>query len=282
MGYDTSYYGKLRFTRRLTSGERDWIETIIRAGNGRYSTPEIETEIEAEREARRKPERAQMIDCAAEAARRAELLGFVMPEGGLRRVDFRITARRDGIEWNGGEKFYHPVGAVNFILANAHRKIPDFGLRGSIYAETEFRPCRWLIRIGRDARAHGAPCGDRLWRYRPGEYAARQLRRWRLRFSDACRLVLGKDPRITLEHSCGPLLIVVSWRGSRNFSKNSGDRQPSPNIPKAFLKRQSTVDLHGLWRSGCKRSLNWICIASMVSGVCYGPLRMLTAKATRR
>jgi hypothetical protein len=41
------------------------------------------------------------------------------------------------------------VEAVNFIIANGRQRIPDFGLKGSMFAETEFAPYHWLLKIDR-------------------------------------------------------------------------------------------------------------------------------------
>jgi len=49
------------------------------------------------------------------------------------------------------------VEGLNFIIANARRKIPDFGLTGSMHACTEFAPYNWDIKIGKDGWAKQVP-----------------------------------------------------------------------------------------------------------------------------
>jgi hypothetical protein len=60
VGYDTNFWGTLKFTRRLTAPEPQTVDGIIRAGY--TSTPEIEAVIEREREHRRRPGRAEIIN----------------------------------------------------------------------------------------------------------------------------------------------------------------------------------------------------------------------------
>ena len=79
MGYDTNFWGTLKFTRRLTAPELETVEAIISAGY--TSTPKIEAVIEREREQRRKPGRAEIINVGNEIMRRAELQGFIAPKG---------------------------------------------------------------------------------------------------------------------------------------------------------------------------------------------------------
>jgi hypothetical protein len=79
-----------------------------------------------------------------------------------------------------GQKTYSMVEAVNFILANGRARIPDFGLTGSLFAETEFRPYHWLVKIGPDGWAMQQRCRmTRAIAYSPRRYA--QHLRWNLR-----------------------------------------------------------------------------------------------------
>jgi hypothetical protein len=51
------------------------------------------------------------------------------------------------------EKSYEMVESVNFVIANARRKIPDFGLKGALRAVTEFEPHLWWLKIADDGWA---------------------------------------------------------------------------------------------------------------------------------
>ena len=90
-------------------------------------------------------------------ARRAELQGFIAPKGKPGYVDYVITDDKLGLKYNEGEKSYRMIEGLNFIIANAKRKIPDFGLTGSMRANTELPPYVWDIRIGKDGWAKQVP-----------------------------------------------------------------------------------------------------------------------------
>lgn len=158
MGYYTYFTGRLDFTRPLNRAELDWIEEIIRAGSSfRAASNEIEAIIEKEREEARRPGKALFIKTPAETARRAELQGFIAPKGNPGWIDYILTEDMRGLEYARTEKSYRMVEGLNFIIANARRKIPDFGLTGSMHAETEFPPYNWHIEIGEDGWAKQVP-----------------------------------------------------------------------------------------------------------------------------
>jgi hypothetical protein len=62
------------------------------------------------------------------------------------------------------EKTYDMIGGVNFIIANGRAKIPGFGLKGSLYASTEFEPYDWLVKINDEGWAYQEKCDPiALW-----------------------------------------------------------------------------------------------------------------------
>jgi hypothetical protein len=177
MSYDTQFWGSLKFTRRLTQNELETVEAII--GAGRTSTPEIEAVIEQERAQRRKPGHAEIINAGREIMRRAQLQGFIAPKGWPSRIDLHITDDRRGLCYC-AQRTYTMVEAVNFIIANGRQRIPDFGLKGSMFAETDFAPYRWLLKIGPDGWAMQQRCRmTRVIAYSPCLYAEHLRLNWR-------------------------------------------------------------------------------------------------------
>jgi hypothetical protein len=177
MGYYTQFWGSLKFTRRLTESELQTVEAILDAGQ--TSTPEIDAVIEREREKDRKPGHAEFIDIGNEIMRRAELQGFIAPKGWPHDIDLDITDDRRGLCYC-AEKTHTMVEAVNFIIANGRQRIPDFALRGSMFAETEFAPYHWLLKIGPDGWAMQQPCRiTRAIAYSPRRYANHLRLNWR-------------------------------------------------------------------------------------------------------
>ena len=175
MGYYTYFTGRLDFTRPLNKAEIGWIQEIIDAGNGELPTTEaIEAIIDKEREEKRVPGQALIVDLPAEIARCAELLGFIAPKGMPEYVDYVLTRDRRGLEYADTEKSYTMIEGLNFIIANARRKIPDFGLKGSMLAHTEFAPYNWHIKIGKDGWATQVPVRD--------DFARRVINRFRSTF----------------------------------------------------------------------------------------------------
>jgi hypothetical protein len=177
MGYDTNFWGTLKFTRRLTEPELQSVEAIIDAGH--TSSPEIDAVIEREREQRREPGRAEFIHVGREIMRRAELQGFIAPKGWPAYIDLCITDDRRGLRYC-AEKTYDMVEGVNFIIANGRQRIPDLGLKGSLFAETDFAPYRWLVKIGPDGWAVQQPYRmTRAIAYSPRCYAQHLRWNWR-------------------------------------------------------------------------------------------------------
>jgi hypothetical protein len=156
MGYATYFYGKLEFTRRLTRAEILWIERILSAGTG-TSDPKVEANLEREVTAATAPGHAQIFSMPHITSRRAELQGFIAPKGEPGHIDYQISDDKRGLEYPDTEKSYSMIEGLNFIIANARLRIPDFGLKGEMCAYTEFKPYTWYIRIGEDGWAYQAP-----------------------------------------------------------------------------------------------------------------------------
>jgi hypothetical protein len=152
MGYYTDFYGRLDFVREMTDDELSWIEEIIHADHADI-TPEMARTIRQECEAQ-----SIIYDGLYMASRRMELLGFVAPKGAPGYIDYEITEDRKGLEYNKSEKAYRMVEGLDFIIANARRKIPDFSLTGRMFASTEFEPYHWFIEVGKGGWAEQVPC----------------------------------------------------------------------------------------------------------------------------
>ena len=61
--------------------------------------------------------------------------------------DFQVTDELDGIEWDGGEKFYGTVECLNWMLRIMRAEWPDFGLVGEIHAQGGDVEDRWVLKI---------------------------------------------------------------------------------------------------------------------------------------
>jgi hypothetical protein len=91
----------------------------------------------------------------------------------------RITRDGTGLEYC-SEKTYDLVGSINFIIVNGRKFIPGFGLTGSLFADTEFEPYRWLLKIGPDGFAHQEPCRiTMLLLHSPRAYMRHMRWNWR-------------------------------------------------------------------------------------------------------
>jgi hypothetical protein len=167
MGYETRFYGRLNFSRELSKSELAWIEEIINAQHAEI-TPRMERILHWERQARRFRFFLQrgfrlgptIIDGPNETSRQMDLFGFIAPKGAPGYIDYVITEDRKGLQYADTEKSYTMIEPLNFIIANARRRIPDFGLTGQMTAVTEFAPYHWTIQIGKDGWAKQVPSGE--------------------------------------------------------------------------------------------------------------------------
>jgi hypothetical protein len=85
--------------------------------------------------------------------------------------EFRISDDRQGLIY-ASEKTYDMVREINSLIASAREKIPDFGIKGALAAETDFNPfsvsrdldhCLWFVKIGPDGFAHGEKTNRDEW-----------------------------------------------------------------------------------------------------------------------
>jgi hypothetical protein len=68
-------------------------------------------------------------------------------------INLKFTEAFTGIEWNGTEKTYGMVEAVNYIIAQMKFDYPDFGLYGKLLAQGEDIEDRWELQINTDGWA---------------------------------------------------------------------------------------------------------------------------------
>lgn len=121
MGYSTKFEGSLQFTHNPTVKEISYIKSMFWL-EGDYS-------------------------------------GWDISKGKPHYIQFKLTDGLDGIEWDGSEKFYQTVEAVNFIIANTKSKYPEFGLSGDLLAQGEELDDRWILKINDEgwAEKHKIP-----------------------------------------------------------------------------------------------------------------------------
>lgn len=111
MGYTTKFTGELRFGLELKASELAYIKELFEVDD-------------------------------------VEKGDWIKPEGEQPHyIQFELTPDFGGIQWDGSEKFYNAVGAVNFIIVNARRKIPDFCLTGHLLAAGEDVDDKWSLVI---------------------------------------------------------------------------------------------------------------------------------------
>jgi hypothetical protein len=90
------------------------------------------------------------------------------------RYDLCVTIDEKGLRYC-AEKSRDMVGTVNHLIDEACKVIAGFGLKGSLYASTEYEPYTWLLKIGPDGGATQERCSVKeLWRHSKSEYLARQ------------------------------------------------------------------------------------------------------------
>lgn len=117
MGYQTDFKGELLFTRSMKTMELAYIEKHMG-----WDLP-------------------------------SDLEGYIYPHGKPHYVQLKINKEKTGIRWDGDEKFYKAVEAVNFVIDNVRIEIPDFGLTGQLEAQGEEIGDHWFLVIGPDGFA---------------------------------------------------------------------------------------------------------------------------------
>lgn len=119
MGYTTKFEGELRFTSDVTGSQLAFLRSLF------WKSDRDEPGMWAEHS----PD----------------------TDGGY--IQFEITKDFTGIQWDGSEKFYDAVGAVNVIVGEMRKMWPDFGLSGHLDAQGENFEDRWQLVIDEDGRA---------------------------------------------------------------------------------------------------------------------------------
>jgi len=117
MGYTTEFEGELLFTRPITVPELAYIKELF------------------------------WID-DSDIKSRGLLTGMGKPH----YVQFEFNADFTGIKWDGSEKFYNAVEAVNFIIQNIKKEF-GLGLTGQLLADGEESGDVWILAIGEDGWA---------------------------------------------------------------------------------------------------------------------------------
>jgi len=67
------------------------------------------------------------------------------PRGDCYYMQFELLKDFSGIEWDGGEKFYGAVDAVNILTRVLRETWPEFGFTGQLNAQGEQFDDRWVL-----------------------------------------------------------------------------------------------------------------------------------------
>jgi len=65
--------------------------------------------------------------------------------GDCHYLQFEVSPEMDGLQWDGSEKFYGAVDAVNIITRNMKKQFPDFAFSGELLAQGENIADRWRL-----------------------------------------------------------------------------------------------------------------------------------------
>ena len=118
MGYSTDFAGELTFTREPTATELAFVTSLFWTND-------------------------------ADIHNR----GLRNSKGKLSYIQFELTDNFGGIKWDGSEKFYNAIEAVNFLIENMRFACNGLGLTGSLLAQGEEFEDRWYLVIGDDGWA---------------------------------------------------------------------------------------------------------------------------------
>jgi hypothetical protein len=69
------------------------------------------------------------------------------------RCDLNVSDDRRGLVYR-SEKTYDMVDQVNRLIEVTRKLIPDFGLKGTLAADTDFEPHLWFLKIAADGTAY--------------------------------------------------------------------------------------------------------------------------------
>lgn len=114
MGYTTEFEGVLKFAKPLTAEQELAIKKII---------PDDGYELSSDH-----PE-------------------WITPKGYKGYVQLVVASDGSGIEWDGNEKFYDAVEAVNTVILTMQKDFPDFALEGELLAQGEEFGDVWKLAI---------------------------------------------------------------------------------------------------------------------------------------
>lgn len=114
MGYSTDFGGELKFAAELRASELAFLQSIL-----------------------------------GEDAREHKDWNA----GDVVHIDLELTDEFDGIKWDGSEKTYAMVEAVNLVTRLMREKCPEFRLIGSLLAQGEDSEDRWMLVMGDDGIA---------------------------------------------------------------------------------------------------------------------------------
>lgn len=119
MGYETKFKGVIKFTKELSASELAYLKGMFWLDDGDMKKGD-----------------------------------YILPAELPHYIQYELTEDFDGIQWDGSEKFYKAVEAMNFIILNMKAKFPDFGVTGSMTAQGEDFDDRWELVIKDDGMAH--------------------------------------------------------------------------------------------------------------------------------
>jgi hypothetical protein len=128
MGYTTDFQGKLEFTTDLNADQLDKVRSFL----GEYCGHHPEWDV---------PE---------------DLQGMV--------IDLELTDDNNGLQWDVSEKTYYMVEAVNVIILNMRKEMPDFSLKGKFIAQGDDIGDTWelLIENGFAIKKEIPQTGDKI------------------------------------------------------------------------------------------------------------------------
>jgi hypothetical protein len=199
MGRYTHFYGKLEFKRPMDEGERRILEWIIDGpsliGNEAYGEY-LRTH---NRSGARRDNDLDNERIRAVCDERIRAAGFTRIEDRAFADAMRVL--EDGLVY-AGEKTYDLVSGMNFIIENARRRIAGFGLKGQLYAETEFEPYEWLLKINSEGWAEQVPCDFDALPESEKKIIADGEKEWQDAWHERCRRLDAKG---------SPLRRVWTW-----------------------------------------------------------------------
>lgn len=109
MGYTTEFSGELKFNQELTAKELAYLKQYLGEDPREHKEWEF--------------------------------------DGDLSYIQFELNDDFTGIRWDGGEKFYYAVEAVNFLSKEMRKLKPTFAFKGQLLAQGEEIDDRWNLKM---------------------------------------------------------------------------------------------------------------------------------------